>query len=148
MDPTLLACLVTLAVIGLFVGYSYWKRRKHRRGEIANLPARVTNPRTLTHLRSVRLWQLRVESPAKACTWAQQTAGKRFSSESAIPLPIAGCGKSCRCNYLPVADGRRLVGEQIPVSDPLDFERIKPGDPKLKDRRRKDPFSQGTRNRH
>ncbi len=142
MDPTLLACAVTLLILGIFVAVRTHASRKHRRGELASLPERVVNPRIYQNLKSVRFWQLKVDAAAKACTWAQQSAGRRFPTDKAIPVPIAGCGKTCRCTYLPMVDGRRLMRRNDPG---LDIEY----DPKATDgraargRRKEDSWSGG-----
>ena len=94
MDPTLLACAVTLTALAIFVAVRMLASRKGRRGELASLPTRVVNPRIFQNLKSVRFWQLKVDAAAKACTWAQQTAGRRFATDKAVPVPIAGCGIS------------------------------------------------------
>jgi|GEM_PF-1994482 len=148
MDPTLLACLVTLLILVILAGTHFWTKARRQRGDLAKLPARVTNPRLHLNVRSVRLWQLRVETPAKACNWAQESAGRRFATATAVPVPIAGCGKACRCQYFPVADGRRLGQSASPSIDPLEFERLTPGEAKPADRRRKDSFWSGGRSRH
>lgn len=128
MDLTLLACVVTLAILGIFVAMRTHASRKVRRGELASLPARVVNPRIYQNLKSVRFWQLKVESAAKACTWAQQTAGRRFPTDKAVPVPIAGCGKSCKCTYVPMVDGRRAMRRDEPGQE-IEY------DPKATDRR-------------
>jgi len=128
MDPTLLACAVTLTALAIFVAVRMLASRKGRRGELASLPTRVVNPRIFQNLKSVRFWQLKVDAAAKACTWAQQTAGRRFATDKAVPVPIAGCGKTCRCNYVPMVDGRRVMRRDEPGLD-IDY------DPKATDRR-------------
>lgn len=117
MDPTLLACALTLAGLSIFAATRMLASRKLRRGELASLPDRVANPRVYNNLKSVRFWQLKVDAAAKACSWAQQSAGRRFPTDKAVPVPIAGCGKTCRCSYVPVVDGRRVGRREDPGQD-------------------------------
>lgn len=97
-----------------------WRRRQRRRllGELAELPDRVVNPRQFVHLKRIRAWQLEVERSAKACSWARESRGKRFRTEASVPLPIAGCGKQCRCQYAPVTENRRRRRRMDPIDQP------------------------------
>ncbi|MFO1495620.1 MAG: hypothetical protein U1F26_13290 [Lysobacterales bacterium] len=100
--------LVTLALAAGVIAWAVQRQRRRRRlGELAELPDRVVNPRLYKHLRSIRAWELVVEQPAQACSWACESAGKRFPGDVAVPLPIAGCGRSCQCRYLAVTEHRR-----------------------------------------
>jgi|CXWL01.1.fsa_nt_gi hypothetical protein len=142
MDPTLLAAIVTLLILGVFIAFRTVTVRKVRHGEISSLPDRVVNPRLFAHLKSIKFWQLKVEAPSKACTWAQQSSGRRFPTDKAVPVPIAGCGKNCRCNYLPMADGRRALRRNEPgltiEYDPKNTDRRAP-----RGRRKEDNWSGG-----
>lgn len=122
------------------------RRRKRLLGEVAQLPARVVNPRLHASLRSIRAWELEVVSPAQACTWARESSGKRFRAEVAVPLPIAGCGKTCQCRYLPVTENRRrqrrfdpTAVNEIPYQPVQDQRRPKRG------RRKEDNWSGGSK---
>lgn len=97
----LLAGLVVLIVLG------HRRRQFNLKGELALLPAKVINPRQFAHLKTIRAWELTVENLPQACTWARETDGKRFRTHVAVPLPIAGCGRTCTCQYLPVTENRR-----------------------------------------
>lgn len=142
MDPTLLACAVTLLVLAIFVTIRMLASRKIRRGELASLPERVVNPRIFQNLKSVRFWQLKVDAASKACTWAQQTAGRRFATDKAVPVPIAGCGKTCRCTYLPMVDGRRLMRRNDPGPD-IDYNPASTDKRAPRGRRKEDSWSGG-----
>lgn len=83
------------------------QRRRRHMGELAELPSRVTNPRQYAQLRTIKAWELVVADPSHACSWACESAGKRFPGDSAVPVPIAGCGRSCECRYAAVTEHRR-----------------------------------------
>jgi len=119
VDLTLIA-VSGLAAAALVAGVLVWRNRQRRRllGELADLPARVVNPRLYTKLRRIRVWQLNVEQPAKACSWARDARGQRFRAESSVPLPIAGCGKQCRCRYEPITENRRHKRRVDPIDQP------------------------------
>lgn len=119
MDPmTLAAAVLALGLVVLTV--VLWRRHQRRRllGELAELPDRVVNPRLFGHLKRIRAWQLEVDRSAKACNWARETRGKRFRTESAVPVPIAGCGTHCRCQYAPVTENRRHRRRMDPIDQP------------------------------
>ena len=115
---TLVAAAIAVGVAVLAV--VMWRRHQRRRllGELAELPARVVNPRQFAHLKRIRAWQLEVEKSAKACTWAREARGKRFRTESSVPVPIAGCGTQCRCQYAPVTENRRHRRRMDPIDQP------------------------------
>lgn len=119
VDPNTIAAAV-IAIAGLALAVVIWRRNQRRRlhGELAELPDRVVNPRLFQHLKRIRTWQLDVEQPTKACTWAREARGKRFRADSAVPLPIAGCGKQCRCRYQPITENRRRKRRMDPIDQP------------------------------
>lgn len=102
---------MTVAALTLAAALMVWaiqhRRRRRRLGELAELPARVANPRLYAHLRTIKAWELVVADPSHACNWACESAGKRFPSDTAVPLPIAGCGRTCECRYAAVTEHRR-----------------------------------------
>lgn len=106
-----------VVIVGLVLAVISWRRQQRRRllGELAEVPDRVTNPRQFQHLKRIRVWQLEVDQPTKACSWARESRGKRFRTDSAVPLPIAGCGTQCRCRYQPVTENRRRKRRMDPV---------------------------------
>ena len=119
MDPSLIA-VVVLVPLAILAGVVLWRRRQRRRmlGELALLPARVINPRLFSHLKRIRVWQLTVEQPARACAWARDAKGLRFRAESSVPLPVAGCGKTCRCRYEAIVENRRQKRRTDPIDQP------------------------------
>ena len=133
---TIVATIVLLVVAAVFI-----RMRRHRAllGELGQLPSRVTNPRLYTALRSIRAWELKAGEGARACNWAHESDGQRFRTEQAIRLPIAGCGRSCQCEYLPVTEGRRRQRRRV-INDQtvLNMGDSKAGNRRSKDGRRKD----------
>jgi len=133
MDPVLWISTVfaLLTVITLVL----LQRRRHRIrqvGELALLPSRIVNPRLYAKFRTIRAWQLDVKNPVQACTWAREARGSRFLTEVAAPLPIAGCGRHCKCEYLPIIENRKRQRR----TDPIDRIQLKLGEVKEANRRR------------
>jgi len=122
------------------------QRRRHLLGELALLPARVLNPRQFQGLKRIRVWELEVDEPGKACQWAREADGRRFPCDSAVPLPIAGCGTRCTCHYRPITENRKRRRRRDPIEHPsIDFEAAG-GDRRRHDGRRKeDHWHQGQR---
>lgn len=147
MDPLLMAGF-GLALALALVAVLLWRRqrRRHLLGELALLPARVQNPRQFQGLKRIRVWELEVDEPARACQWARETQGRRFPCDGAVPLPIAGCGTRCTCHYLPITENRKRRRRRDPIEQPiLDFEETG-GDRRHRDGRRKeDHWHQGQR---
>ena len=119
MDPSLIVVVVSVP-LAILAGVILWRRRQRRRtlGELALLPARVINPRSFTHLKRIRVWQLNVEQPTRACAWARDAKGLRFRAESSVPLPVAGCSKACRCSYEAIVENRRHKRRTDPIDQP------------------------------
>lgn len=119
VDPSLIAVIV-IVPLAILAGVLLWKRRQRRRllGELALLPARVVNPRLFSNLRRIRVWQLEVEQPTKACAWARDAKGLRFRADASVPLPVAGCSKQCRCRYEAIVENRRHKRRTDPIDQP------------------------------
>lgn len=119
MDLNTIAA-IAISIIGLLLAVVIWRRhqRQRLRGELAEVPDRVTNPRLYQHLKRIRAWQLEVNQPTKACSWARESRGKRFRAESSVPVPIAGCGRQCQCRYQPVTENRRRKRRMDPIDQP------------------------------
>lgn len=142
---TIIAAAVVIG--GVLLGISVWRRHQRRKllGELAELPPRVLNPRQFSHLKRIRAWQLEVEQSSKACSWARESRGKRFRSEASVPLPIAGCGKQCRCQYAPVTENRRRKRRMDPIDQPELNMDAKGGDRRHLPGRRKEDNWRGER---
>lgn len=119
MDPSFIA-ITSVAAAVLVASVLLWRRHQRWRllGELALLPKRVINPRLFKHLKRIRVWQLDVEQPTKACAWARESRGMRFRADAAVPLPVAGCGKQCRCRYEPIVENRRRKRRLDPIDQP------------------------------
>jgi hypothetical protein len=119
VDLNTIAAMV-IAIIGMLLAIVIWRRQQRRRllGELAEVPDRVVNPRLFQHLKRIRAWQLQVDQPNTMCSWARESRGKRFRADSAVPVPIAGCGKRCRCRYQPVTENRRGKRRMDPIDQP------------------------------
>jgi hypothetical protein len=120
---TIIAAAVAIA--GALLAVIAWRRHQRRKllGELAELPSRVLNPRQFAHLKRIRAWQLDIGQSTRACAWARESRGKRFRTEASVPLPIAGCGKQCRCQYEPVTENRRRKRRMDPIDQPeLNFD--------------------------
>jgi hypothetical protein len=133
--------IVFLIIAALFLRL---RRRRFMLGELGQLPSRVTNPRLYTSLQTIRAWELKAAEGARACTWARESDGQRFRTEQAIRLPIAGCRRSCQCEYVPVIEGRRrqrriLINNQTV----LNMGGSKASNRRTKDGRRKDDHWSG-----
>ncbi|MGE4072074.1 MAG: hypothetical protein AB7E72_12960 [Lysobacterales bacterium] len=132
----IVATIVLLVVAALFLRL---RRRRARLGELAQLPSRVTNPRLYTKLRSIRAWELKAGEGPRACNWARESDGQRFRTEQAVRLPIAGCGRTCNCEYLPVTEGRRRQRRGLVDAQTV----LNLGDGKASNRRSKDGRRKG-----
>jgi hypothetical protein len=119
VDPIRAAVQIGIVVV-VVIALLLWRRRRRQLqlGEIALLPARVVNPRQFAHLKRIRVWELKVEIPEKACAWARESSQHRFRGDVAIPVPIAGCGKRCQCRYLPVTENRKRRRRMDPIDQP------------------------------
>ncbi len=132
----IIAAIVLLVLAALFLGL---RRRRARLGELAQLPSRVTNPRLYTKLRSIRAWELKAGEGVRACNWARESDGQRFRTEQAVRLPIAGCGRTCKCEYLPVTEARRRQRRRLINDETV----LNMGAGKASDRRNKDGRRKG-----
>jgi hypothetical protein len=129
------AAIVLLIIAALFLRL---RRRRTMLGELGQLPSRVTNPRLYTALRTIRAWEFKAAEGARACTWARESDGQRFRTEQAIRLPIAGCGRNCQCEYLPVIEARRRQRRHLANAETvLNMGSGKAGDRRNKEGRRK-----------
>lgn len=131
---------VLLAIAALIIAAIVTRRRQHQAllGELAELPSRVTNPRLYAKLRTIRAWELESAEGARACTWARESNGHRFRAEQAARLPIAGCGRNCECQYLPVVEGRKRQRRILANAETvLNMDDGKAGNRRRKDGRRK-----------
>lgn len=145
MDPVLLVGATAILLAGI-AAVVWWRRLQRKRllGELAVLPDRVLNPRQFQGLKKIRVWQLEVTEPERACQWARETRGHRFRCESSIPLPIAGCGTRCTCRYLPVTENRRRKRRRDPIDQPvLDFDSMGGDRRHVEGRRKEDHWHQG-----
>ncbi len=144
MDPITLAIAAVIALVLAVVGV-LWRRQVRRRtlGELALIPATVQNPRQFSGLKRVRVWELVVAQPERACHWARECSGHRFRVESAIPVPIAGCGSRCSCRYLPITENRKRKRRMDPIDQPvIDFDKAG-GDRRHAEGRRKEDHWRG-----
>lgn len=144
MDPINLAAVLAL-VLALAAAVFHWRRLVRRRtlGELAQIPATVQ----FSGLKRIRIWELEVTQPERACHWARECRGHRFRVESAVPVPIAGCGNRCSCRYLPVSENRKRKRRKDPIDQPvIDFDKSG-GDRRHIDGRRKEDHW-GNNNRH
>jgi hypothetical protein len=132
---------VLLSIVALIIAAIAIRRRQFRAllGEVAGLPSRVTNPRLYAKLRTIRAWELKSAEGARACTWARESNGLRFRTEQAARLPIAGCGRKCQCEYLPVIEGRRRQRRALANAETV----LNMGDGKASNRRHKDGRRKG-----
>ena len=148
MDPINLAAIAAAVLVLVAVVY-YWRRQMRRRmlGELALIPAIVQNPRQFSGLKRIRIWELDVSQPERACHWARECRGHRFRVENSIPVPIAGCGSRCSCRYLPVSENRRRKRRKDPIDQPvIDFDKSG-GDRRHTDGRRKEDHWRGGKQR-
>ncbi len=139
MDPIQLtiSAIVILVLVAVAV---FWRRQVRRRtlGELGLIPANVQNPRQFLGLKRIRIWELEVTQPERACHWARECRGHRFRVENAIPVPIAGCGNRCSCRYLPVTENRRRKRRKDPIDQlVIDYDKSG-GDKRHTDGRRKE----------
>lgn len=137
-----LALVLALSITAILL----WRRAQRRKllGELALLPAQVHNPRQFLGLKRIRIWQLEVSQPARACQWARESCGHRFRTELAVPLPIAGCGTRCTCHYSPVSENRKRRRRRDPIEQAVIEFDATGGDRRHVDGRRKeDHWHQG-----
>jgi hypothetical protein len=142
MDPIKLAILAAL-VLAAAVAVVYWRRQLRRRtlGELALIPATVQNPRQFLGLKRIRIWELEVTQPERACHWARECRGHRFRVENSIPVPIAGCGSRCSCRYLPVSENRKRKRRMDPIDQPvIDFDQAGGDRRHIEGRRKEDQW--------
>lgn len=144
MDPIKLA--IAVAIVLAVAAATVYRRRQMRRkmlGELALIPATVHNPRQFAGLKRIRIWELEVAQPERACHWARECRGHRFRVENSIPVPIAGCGTRCSCRYLPVTENRKRKRRKDPIDQPvINFEKAG-GDRRHTDGRRQEDHWRG-----
>jgi len=133
MDPVL--SISTAFALFTVIALVLLQRRRYRIrqvGELALLPARIVNPRLYAKFKTIRAWQLEVKNPVQACTWAREARGSRFQSDLAVPVPISGCGRQCKCEYQPIVETRKRQRR----TDPIDRLHMNLGEVTAANRRR------------
>lgn len=139
MDP-ITSAVAVVAFVVLAAAVAYWRNQVRRRtlGELALIPAHVQNPRQFSGLKRIRIWELEVGQPERACHWARECRGHRFRVENAVPVPIAGCGTRCTCRYLPISENRKRKRRKDPIDQlVIDYDQTD-GDRRHTDGRRKE----------